>query len=188
MIGRDSLSANTGVSRRSVRTCLNYLKSTNRIAIRTTNRYSIVSILKWDIYQGDDNANDQQNGQQDDQQATSKRPASDHIEEVKEVKNVKNKKQRVVEYTTEFLLFWKVYPRQIGKQVAFESYRRIVPQYPHEDVIEAAREYAEQCVKDQKEEKFILHPSTFLNKGRWKDYCFDRDGPQEAKEKPGAVA
>jgi hypothetical protein len=100
----------------------------------------------------------------------------------------KDASKRVSEYTEDFQKFWSVYPRKLCKQVAFESYRRIVPQYPPDDVIESAREYADQCAKDQREEKFILHPATFLNKGRWKDYCFDRDGPREVKEKPGAMA
>jgi len=108
--------------------------------------------------------------------------------EVKErSKSCKSARQEIA-YTDDFLKFWSEYPRKIGKQVAFESYRRVVPEYPSEDVISAAREYADYCEKEKKEETFILHPSTFLNKGRWKDYCFDRDGPQEAKEKPGAVA
>jgi len=172
LVGRDSLSANTGVSRQSVRTCLNYLKSTNRITIRSTNRYSIISILKWDTYQGDNTEINQQDNQQTNQHPTSIQPATNHIEEVKKLKKVKKNPSA---YTPEFSSFWEAYPKHIGKQVAFESYQRVVPTYPAEDVIAAAKEYAQKCAHDKTEEKFILHPSTFLNKDRWKDYCFEKE-------------
>ena len=33
------------------RTSMNYLKSTNRITIKSTNRFSIISIINWNEYQ-----------------------------------------------------------------------------------------------------------------------------------------
>ena len=78
-------------------------------------------------------------------------------------------------YTDDFDKFWKCYPKSIGKKVAFESFKRVSKSYPAEDVIEAAKEYSKKCAQDKTEEKFILHPSTFLNKDRWKDYCFEKE-------------
>ncbi len=75
VVGRNKLAADTGLSPREVRTSLSHLLATNEIStIKTTNRYSILSVVNYDIYQSDK----KQNGQQIDQQATSKRPASDH--------------------------------------------------------------------------------------------------------------
>ena len=28
--------------------------------------------------------------------------------------------------------------------------------------------------KEKREEKFVMHPATFLEKDRWKDYCFEK--------------
>jgi hypothetical protein len=78
-------------------------------------------------------------------------------------------------YTPEFAQFWKCYPKCIGKRVAFDSFRRVIKTYPATDVIEAATEYSKKCDQDKTEEKFIMHPSTFLNKDRWKDYCFEKE-------------
>ena len=50
--GRNSLSENTGISSQTIRTCLSRLKSTNEITIKSTNKYSIITITKYDDYQG----------------------------------------------------------------------------------------------------------------------------------------
>ena len=78
-------------------------------------------------------------------------------------------------YTDEFAQFWEAYPKRIGKRVAFDSFKKVVKTYPPKDLVDAATEYAKKCEKDKTEEKFILHPSTFLNKDRWKDYCFEKE-------------
>jgi hypothetical protein len=76
-------------------------------------------------------------------------------------------------YTEDFVHFWERYPKKIGKQVALESFRRVIKTYPPGDIIRASEEYAKKCAKDKTEDRYILHPSTFLNKDRWKDHCFE---------------
>ena len=67
--GRKKLSCETGISQRTIRTCLKYLKSTNEVTIKATPKYTIITITKWKEYQGRDQVSDQQ--------VTSKRPTSD---------------------------------------------------------------------------------------------------------------
>lgn len=86
--GRNALSEATGISVRSIRTCLNKLKSTNELTIKTTNKFSIITICNYEEYQKEKTGNDQQNDQLTDQQLTSNRPASDHKQELKKVKNI----------------------------------------------------------------------------------------------------
>jgi hypothetical protein len=50
--GLKSLNVHTGISIQSLRTCLERLKSTGEITIRPTNKYSIVTIVKYDYYAG----------------------------------------------------------------------------------------------------------------------------------------
>ena len=85
VIGRKALAERLGMSERSVRTALNHLKSTNEITIKSTNRFSIVTIENWSKYQCEECDSDQQNDQQAVNQATNNRPASDHIQEIKNV-------------------------------------------------------------------------------------------------------
>jgi hypothetical protein len=96
-----------------------------------------------------------------------------HEEKRREEKRSNTCKSIPDAYTADFMQFWQVYPRRLGKQVAFESFLKVVAKFPPADVIQAATEYARQCARERKEENFILHPSTFLNKDRWKDYCFE---------------
>lgn len=68
-IGLNALSEQTGLSVRGVRTALKHLKTTNEVTIKTTNHFSIVSITKWNEYQGND--------KQIDIQTTNKRQTND---------------------------------------------------------------------------------------------------------------
>jgi hypothetical protein len=83
--GRKSLSKATGISERSIRTCLEMLKTTSELTIKTTNKYSIITICKYEDYQELKSTSDQQS----DQQKANKRPATDHKQEEEEVKEEK---------------------------------------------------------------------------------------------------
>ena len=87
------LSAETGLSVRNVRTSLNRLKSTQEVTHQTTNDYSIISIVKWSLYQSSEDLADTENDTVSDNQVTSKRQASDkQVTTNKNDKNVKNDK------------------------------------------------------------------------------------------------
>jgi len=95
VFGRKALAERLGISERNVRTALNHLKSTNEITIETTNRFSIVTIVNWELYQlTDDEVTNEttnevtNNRPASDQQVTSNRP---HLKNGKNGKNGKNK-------------------------------------------------------------------------------------------------
>lgn len=67
---RKSLAVETGLSEQQVRTSLNRLISTSEITSKATNKYSMITVNKWDGYQKDN--------QQDNKQVTSNQPASNH--------------------------------------------------------------------------------------------------------------
>ena len=90
LTGRKKLSAELMISERGIRTRLEHLESYGNIKIKATNRFSIISVVNWDIYQSDNPDSDQQNDQQNVQQLTNNRPAGDHKQEHKNVKNEKN--------------------------------------------------------------------------------------------------
>ena len=50
--GRERLSEETGLSQREVRTALKKLEDTQEIIIKATSKFSIITICKWDDYQG----------------------------------------------------------------------------------------------------------------------------------------
>lgn len=62
--GRRSLSNETGLSEQEVRTALSNLQLTNEITIKSTNKYSIISIVCWESYQSLQPAEPQQDNKQ----------------------------------------------------------------------------------------------------------------------------
>lgn len=50
--GRKSLSRATGISERTIRTCLQKLEATNEVTIEPTSKWSIITVVKYDKYQG----------------------------------------------------------------------------------------------------------------------------------------
>lgn len=84
--GRKKLAADLGLSEQEIRTSLEHLKSTNEITIKTTNKFSIVSIVNWEKYQGfvDESTN------KTTIHATNNQPTINHIKEYKEIKNKRN--------------------------------------------------------------------------------------------------
>jgi len=97
--GRKKISRETGLSSQVIRTCLNRLKSTNEITIETTNKYSIITLIKWELYQCSEIKSNQQNNQQNNQQLTNKQPTDNQQittkEEREERKKEKNDKDIV---------------------------------------------------------------------------------------------
>jgi len=72
------LSEDTGLSTQQVRTALSKLQTTNNITIKTTNKYSLITIIKWEKYQ--ENKQDITNKQQTNNK---------QITTTKEYKNIK---------------------------------------------------------------------------------------------------
>jgi hypothetical protein len=93
--GRIALSEQTGISEQSIRTCLNRLKSTSEITIETTNKFSIITINKYEDYQNPDEADNQVINQQSNQQLTNNQPTTNQqLTTNKNDKNVKNDKKK----------------------------------------------------------------------------------------------
>lgn len=79
-IGRKTLSERTGLSEQSIRTSLGRLKSTSEITIKSTNKFSIITICNYELYQQQEILNQPANQPTSSQQVTTN-------------KNDKNKKK-----------------------------------------------------------------------------------------------
>jgi hypothetical protein len=80
------LAHETGLTVKEVRTALEHLESTNEVASKTTNRYTLITVLSFDKYQGEGQAEGQAEGQMRGKQRASKGQQN------KNNKNNKNKK------------------------------------------------------------------------------------------------
>jgi len=93
---RDTISTKTKLSIQQVRTALKKLKSTNEITIESTNKYTIITLVNWGLYQGSSN-----NGnQQPNQQITNEQPTNNQqITTNKKEKKYKNQEKEKKEDT-----------------------------------------------------------------------------------------
>lgn len=70
-------------------------------------------------------------------------------------------------YTEKFEEFWMYYPRKTEKAAAFAKWKaRLKQKVIPEDLIKAARNYAEKCRTEGTEERFIKHAKTFLGENK----------------------
>ena len=91
----DTISKDCKLSVREVRTCLNRLKSTGELTIKTTNRYSMITICKYDDYNSVDSEIDKQSDKPTDNQETSQRQTNDKQTTIdKEYNNRNNRKKK----------------------------------------------------------------------------------------------
>lgn len=82
------------LTERQTRTCISRLKSTGEVSVKTTNKYSIITICNYDRYQVDNFSNDGQNDGQSVTQATDKRRTNDgRLYDICTVNNNKTIKQ-----------------------------------------------------------------------------------------------
>ena len=76
------LAAQTKLSVQNVRTAINHLKSTGELTVRTTSKFSVITVINYNLYQDDNRqSNSQPTG---DQQATNRRLTT--IEESKNIR------------------------------------------------------------------------------------------------------
>lgn len=98
--GRKALSVELNLSEQQIRTCLDKLQKTGYITIKSTNKYSIITICDYDSWQCEDGLTNQQNNQQ----STSNQPTNNQqittIEEIKELKEEINKLRKEKEELT----------------------------------------------------------------------------------------
>lgn len=143
------------------------LEETEYLSIKTSNKFTIVTVKNWDIYQGVEQQNEQQ---MSNKRATDEQQVSTN-KNVKNDKNVENVKNELNTYTGEFEKFWTSYPRKIGKKDCFKTWTRLLKNGESVDLlIKCAENYSVQCTKLKTEERFIKHPKTFLNEERYKDH------------------
>lgn len=153
--GRKALATQLNMSEQSVRGSLNRLLL-SELTIKKYNKFSIISIVKWDCYQGKQPATNQQ--------LTSEQPANN--QRTTTSKEYKNKEDSIY---TDFETFWKTYPdsqARGGKQPASKKYEKLINSgVTHADVMAGLSRYLKFCQAGN----FNKHAITWLNQEGWKE-------------------
>jgi len=85
----------------------------------------------------------------------------------------------------EFLEFWSMYPRRVGKGNAVKAWTKAVKKSSSIEIMAGLERYKEKINRDGTEEKFIAHPATWLNANRWEDEITElqKQTPQSIADK-----
>lgn len=155
----DSLSSRSGLSVQQVRTALKKLIKSQVVTSKATSNFSIISILKWDSYQDDQQADNKQPTNK--QQTPNKQPTTEEEDNNILIKEDKN-------YTGEFEQFWqewKPYDMPKGnKKIAKQKYDAARKRVSLEVIEKGRDEYIRYCHQTLCKTQ---HLSTWLNNRGW---------------------
>jgi hypothetical protein len=154
VFGRKGASKELEMSEQKIRTRIQFLESSKNITIKSTNKFSIISIVNWETYQQDDDGINQQ--------VTNKQPTSNHKQECKTHK--KNT------YSRDFDQFYAAYPKKRDPDRAWKAWQNRNGNLPEISVLLDAIKNQIQSLEWKKENgRFIPYPATWLNAGSWKN-------------------
>lgn len=157
VFGRRKASKETKLSEQEIRTAVATLKTNQNLTIKSTNKYSIISIVNWSTYQEAVSQNDHQINQQ----LTNNQPHT-------RSKEVKNK-----EYSPSFLRFYDTYPLGGGKYAAWETWQKLgIENGTFELIITAIEKQKGHKVALKAAGEFCPEwplPKTWLRQRRWED-------------------
>ena len=171
------LSGETGLTEREIRAAITHLKKTGEETSKTTNKFTVFTVVKYDLYQTTDKQNDRQ--------PTSNRHSNDilttTIEEKKEGKKERNTPP--ISPVERFADFAAVYPKTCTGYLAETEYCNAVDAGVSEaDLIAAAKNYAIACQRKKTPARYIKNPENFLKENLFMQYTEGADnGPADEK-------
>lgn len=158
IMGRKAAAEATGLTEQEVRSATATLVGSRNLTIKSTNKFSIVSITNWETYQyGEEQINQQIN-----QQITNKQPTNNHKQQSNKVK--KNT------YSRDFELFYAAYPKKRDPDRAWKAWQGRNGDRPEVSVLlESVKKQIQSPDWKKESGRFIPYPATWLNAGSWKN-------------------
>lgn len=145
------------IARSTIFHWLHILEREGMVSIKKTNKYTVVTIPKWNDYQDDWQQMDINSTTNETQKITNKND-----------KNVENDKKNTENVL--FEEFWKIYPRKEAKAKAKVAFERKVHTFEQLKVVMSFIMHAVKSDRWQEDGgRFIPHATTFINQERWND-------------------
>lgn len=173
IFGLEAWSAKTGVTIAKLRKLLEMLENDKMINRQKTNKYSLISIVNYALYQDDDRQTACRTHAEDKQNATPK-----------ELKNIRSKEDNILSDSAnqtveeidfigvQFARFYRHYPVKKSKVPAEKAFRKLMKGKREGQVkfwVDLLLNYHSDCIDRGDVGADKLHPSTFINQKRWED-------------------
>lgn len=166
------MSCETQLSEREIRTALNHLKSTGEVTSKSTSRYTIFTVVNYDLYQESD--------KQTDRQETNKRQTKDKQETtIEERKNNKNNKKESKEKKN-------THGEYMHVRLTDDEFEKLKADYGEADTLEAVKlldEYIE--MKGYKANSHYLALRKWVYRALGEQRQKDAGKPDRAENKGG---
>jgi hypothetical protein len=83
-----------------------------------------------------------------------------------------------------FEVFWKSYPRRVGKADAFKAWMHLIEKEKIDptQIQKAVEGYIKEIARLKTELQYVKHPTTFLRSDRWKDYLPGAAGDEKNED------
>ena len=160
IFGRKTAAKELKMHPETVRKRMHKLKNMRNLTIESTNHYSLITIVNWEFYQGD-------NKKVPSKVPTKYQPSTTY-------KNDKNDKNNI--YGQNFVSFWEAYPHKVAKKKAHEAWNKLEKAEDIEKLLSLLLDAIEKQAKAKEIQKakggFVSewpYPATWLNGKRWED-------------------
>lgn len=179
LTGRKILAEETGLSEQEVRTALYKLKSTSDITIKSTNKFSIITVCNYKNYQCCEI--EEQPASQPASQPTINQQSTTNKKE----KNKEEKRLVQSDALNGFEEFWKAYPRKEKKKEAMAAWKKgKCGNGIFETVMGKLEQFKATDQWSRDGGRFIPLPSSWINGERWND---EVQGQRTTGEKIGGL-
>ena len=157
-----NLSAQTGLSVKQIRTRIKRLVESGEIKQKGANKFTIITVCKYDTYQ----PKHEDEGQTKGKQRANKGQTKGNNEEGKEYKEGKEYSgvEVLSESIYEFELFWDDYDKKVDRTKCEKKWGGI-----SESEKEVIKEFVPIYVRSTPEKKYRKNPLSFLNAKTWND-------------------
>lgn len=164
VFGRNKASEELKMTESTIYKYVKLLEKLQMISIKSNNKFSIISIEKWEEYQVEKLKNNNKVTTEEQQSNTNKN-----------VKNIKNiyTSSNDDELKLHFEKIWEIYPNKKGKAKSLELFFKWIKgrkinkstiKLTDLQIYKAVKKYKEECEEKNTEQEYIKHGDTFFNK------------------------
>lgn len=167
------------ISERQARTIIDRLKKAGKVTVKTTSKFSIITIINYDCTLKEVSQNDiQLTGERHTERQSNDSPTL-YKTDIQNIRHTDNARAREGDGSpkalkkaleTGFERFWSAYPKKTAKQAALKAWTKLRPDEGLTETILSALEWFKQTDQWRKDNgQYIPYPATWLNGKRWED-------------------